>query len=89
MSYSGQKFLQQPKYTSPNNSCKSSDGENIFLDSTIHKAAERIQNNRSDLQAMIIYDRHLLYLNQTCVMTRKSIQTVTKNAYRTEQLVDK
>ena len=60
------------------------------MDSTIHKAAERIQNTRSDLQTMddLIEERHLLYLNQMCVMTSSSIQMVTKNAYSTEQLVD-
>ena len=60
------------------------------MDSTIHKAAERIQNNRSDLQTMddVIDERHLLHLNQMCVMTSSSIKIVTKNAYRTEQLVD-
>jgi len=60
------------------------------LDSTIHKAADRIQNNRSDLQTMddLIDERHLLYLNQMCVMPSSSIQMVTKNAYRTEKFVD-
>jgi len=60
------------------------------LDSTIHKAAERIQNNRSDLQTMddLIDETNLLYLNQMCVMASSSTHMVTKNAYRTEQLVD-
>jgi len=36
----------------------------------------------------LIDERHLLYLNQMCVMTSSSIQMVTKNAYSTEQLAD-